>query len=525
MTEIEQALLKQVASLTQERDLLQAQVEQSREAYDQLMFKMKEMLRHRFGSKSERYIDPDNPQQSFDDLFDDDPQDEAQDLEEDSVNDVVDINAYRRRRKAKKAFSDHLPRKEIIVPVSDHDKTCTCGCQKKVIRHERHERLHYVPPVFEVHVELREVVACIRGCAGQMATAEKPKHILPKARFTESVLAHIIVSKIDDRQPFYHLEKQFEKRSGVTFSRQTMAKSAIDCAEELQPLFNLMKDHIIGYDIGALDATTFQVLNEPGRLPTTKSYAYCFRGGPPGKESILYEYNCESHKTFVRDWFEGFSGYLHCDADPFFKFLFESDSIQASFCSAHSRRKYEPIAKAASGNGIAKQAMRYYRKLYRIENRAKREEMSAEQRYALRQEHSAPLLKEIKQWLDQVYPTVLPKSPLGKALFYTIKNWDEFCTFLKDGRLEIDNNLTEQEIKPFVIARKNFMFSQSVAGAKALCLHFSLIRTAKKHDLDPYHYYTEILKRIPHCESVADYEALLPWNIELVKVGCVEKAA
>ncbi|MEE8058152.1 MAG: IS66 family transposase [Pseudomonadales bacterium] len=264
-----------------------------------------------------------------------------------------------------------------------------------------------------------------------------------------------------------------------------MARSVIECANPLQPLFNLMKDEVIDYGVGALDATTLQVLNEPGRLATTKSYAYCFRGGAPGKESILYEYNATKHKSFVNDWFAGFSGTLHCDGDPFFDLLFESEVVNPSFCNTHAQRKFEPIALASQGNGLAKQAMRFYKQLYRIERKAKDEQMTPEQRYALRQQVSKPLMTEFKQWLDEHYPTVLPKSPLGKAFAYTLKYWEGLCKFLNDGRLEADNNLTEQEIKPFVIARKNFMFCSLVSGANALCLHFSLIRTAKRHGLDP----------------------------------------
>lgn len=358
-----------------------------------------------------------------------------------------------------------------------------------------------------------------------MVTAPKPKHILPKAKFTESVLANIIVSKLDDRQPFYHLEKQFEKRAGFSLSRQTMARATIDCSLKLQPLVNLMKDPVIDYDIGALDATTLQVLNEPGRAAKTKSYVYCFRGGPPGKEAILYEYNAHKHKLFVNDWFAGFEGKLHCDADPFFELLFQQQETSPSYCNTHPRRKFEPIVNATTGNGLAKQAMKFYKRIYTIERLAKDEKMNPDERLVLRQLRTKPIMDEFKQWLDINYPTVLPKSPLGKAFNYCLKYWDGLCAFLEDGTLEADNNLTEQEIKPFVIARKNFMFCSSVEGANALCLHFSLIRTAKRHGLDPYRYYEAILKAIPHCESVDDYEALLPWNIQLAKVGSLELAA
>jgi transposase len=383
--------------------------------------------------------------------------------------------------------------------------------------------LNYQPPVYEVIVEMREVVACPKGCRGEMVTAPKPKHILPKTKFTKTVLAHIIVSKVDDRQPFYHMEKQFESRAGFDLSRQTMARASIECCRALQPLINLMKDEVINYDIGALDATTLQVLNEPERFATTKSYAYCMRGGPPGKEVIIFEYNATKHKHFVNDWFAGFHGTLHCDADPFFELLFTSEAVRASHCNTHSRRKFEPIALASKKKGLAAEAMVFYKRIYRIERKAKKQQMTAEQRYELRQKHTKPLMRVIKQWLDDL--TVLPKSPLSKAFQYCLNHWDGLCEFLNDGRLEADNNLTEQEIKPFVIGQKNFLFASSVEGANALCLHFSLIQTAKRHELDPYQYYVKVLEAIPYCETVEDYEALLPWNICLPKIGMVELAA
>ena len=518
MTLTEKPLKIQVEELTSERDVLLKKCEQSEQAYTFLMSQMKEMLRYRFGRKSERYIDLDNPQLSLIDTLPAENDASIDDSEEEDQTTKL-------RKRSKKTFAAHLPRIEVVIPVEEHDITCQCGCRKAVINHERHERLNYQPPVYEVIVELREVVACPKGCEKEVVTADKPKHILPKARFTESLLAHFIVSKLDDRQPYYHLEKQFKTRAGFDLSRQTMARASIECSEQLQPLINLMKDQVIDYDIAALDATTFQVLKEPGRLARTKSYAYCFRGGPPGKEVILYEYNAEKHKIFVNDWFAGFSGKVHCDADPFFDLLFESDDASPSFCNAHSRRKFEPIANASMGNGLAKEAMRIYKRLYKIERQAKNENMTPEQRYDLRQKKSKPIMDELKIWLGDNFPTVLPKSPLGKAFRYGIKYWDGLCKFLKDGRLEIDNNLTEQEIKPFVIARKNFMFACSVSGARSLCLHFGLIRTAKRHGLDPYHYYVNILKAIPYCETVEDYEALLPWNIDLAKVGTVKIAA
>ena len=133
-------------------------------------------------------------------------------------------------------------------------------------------------------------------------------------------------------------------------------------------------------------------------------------------------------------------------------------------------------------------------------------------------------MAEFKVWLDANHKTVLPQSPLGKAFAYSIRHWVGLTRFLKDCRLEFDNNLTEQQIKPAVMARKNFLFAHSVDGAKALCIHLSLIQTALAHDFDPYAYYLKIFKKIPYCQTVEDYEKLLAWNIELKKVRMVKTA-
>ncbi len=141
--------------------------------------------------------------------------------------------------------------------------------------------------------------------------------------------------------------------------------------------------------------------------------------------------------------------------------------------------------------------------------------MTPEQRYALRQRHAKPILEEFKEWLDNGVLAVPPKSSLGKAFNYAVSHWDGLCTYLGDGRLEIDNNLTEQQIKAFVIARKNFLFADTEAGARALCTHFSLLRTAKHHGHEPYRYFLHILREVPHCQRVEDFEALLPWRVSV----------
>lgn len=481
--------------------------EQYAQAYDQMHDQLKELIRNRFGKKSERYIDPENPQKS---LFGEDEKFSLADTMGNQIEDDTKVASHTRKKNSK--TEKDIPVRIEIIPVADADKQCSCGACKSVIRYETKTLIHHQQAVVEVVEQRREVVACAKGCDGEIVTAPAPLHVLPKVKATEEFLSFLVVSKLDDRQPLYHLEKQLHERYGIDCSRQTMARWVIDLMFPLQPLYNLMKDLVIDYDIASCDATTLQVLNEPGRLAETKSYVYCVRGGPPEKSVILYDYNNKLHKQFIKEWFEGFDGYLHVDGDNFFELVGEfADLVN---CNAHARRKFEPTAQGAKGTGLAKEAMRFFKELYKIEREAKNNKLSADQRYELRQKKSKPLMAKFKAWLDDMYPTVLPQSALGKAMNYCINLWSGLTRFLDDGRLEIDNNLTEQEIKPLVIARKNFLFCSSMGGAKALCMHLSFIRTAKLHGHDPYRYYVKLLKQIPHCQTVEDYEKLLPWNMK-----------
>ena len=499
-----------IQTLETELNTFQKRCEQYAQAYDQMQHQLKELLRNRFGKKSERFIDdPEHPQLGL--LGDNASLFAMAEAAGDTItDDQIQIPAHSR---TKKKSTKELPRRIEIIPLSEEDMKCSCGSCKTVIRYETKESLHHQPAVFEILEQRREVAVCPKGCDGAMITAPAPLHVLPKAKVTEEFLAFLVVSKLDDRQPLYHLEKQLNERHGVDCSRQTMARWVIDLMSPMQPIYNLFKDQVIDYDVASCDATTLQVLNEPDRPAETKSYVYCIRGGAPDKSVVLYDYNDKLHKLFVKEWFEGFNGYLHVDGDNFFELI--GEVVNLVNCNSHARRKFEPIATGAKGKGLAKEALRFYKELYKIEREAKLNKLTPDQCYNLRQRKSKPLMDNFKIWLEEMYPTVLPKSPLGNAINYCIKLWPGLARFLDDGRLEADNNLTEQEIKPLVMARKMFLFCFSVDGARALCMHFSFIRTAKLHGLDPYHYYVKLLKSLPHCRSVEDYEKLLPWNIKL----------
>ena len=324
----------------------------------------------------------------------------------------------------------------------------------------------------------------------------------------------MLLVKLSTGNRIYHLEKYWLERFGVKISRQTLAKWVIASSKKLMPLVNLIKEEITSYHLSTIDATSIQVLKEEGRKATTTSSMYCIRGGPPDKRGVLYEYNYKKHKSYVEEVYDEFKGVIQSDAQDIFVNLDKKDGINMSYCNAHARRKFEPIAKASSAKGIAYTSMMYFKKLYKIEAKAKKEKLSVKKRLKLRQEESKPIADEFHTFLKQSKEMVLPQSPLGNAIQYSLKYWEGLTRFLNDGELEIDNNDTEREIKVLVMARKNFLFAYSVEGAEALGIYFTLIQSARAHGIEPERYLTTIFKEIPLCKSIEDYEKLLPWNIK-----------
>jgi len=471
-----------------------------------------------FGKKSERFVDISGDQLA---LFETEP-DQETNTGTNTQDDTEEIAYTRHKPKKKKQDRSKLPHREVFIPVSEEDRVCTCGCQKTVIGHESKSLLHYVPATVHVEIQKREVVACKNGCAKSMVTAPVVPHILPKVQATESLLAYICISKVLDRQPLYHLEKKIEREHHWRIQRKTMARWMILLADKLQPLITIMKDAILDYDIAAIDATTLQVLSEVDRKAETKSQAYCIRGGPPGKEVTLYEYNAYKQRDYATDFFADYTGIISSDASPVFNGIDAQKSSVLSYCHAHARRKFETIEtmRKKKGNrkkrakpGLAFYVLKHvYQPLYAIESEMKDRQFSPDEVLKYRQEKAKPILEAHKKWLDAHFDLTPGQSPIRKAIAYSQNHWQGLIAYLDDGRVPIDNNATERDIKPFVMARKNFLFAATPAGADSLAVHFSLIITAKQHGLDPMAYYTAIFKRIPLCKSFDDFEKLLPWN-------------
>jgi transposase len=332
------------------------------------------------------------------------------------------------------------------------------------------------------------------------------------------LLAHIVVAKYQDALPL-HRQEHILKRIGLDLPRATLAAWMIKLGIWIQPLINLLQDVLLGYDVLQMDETTLQVLKEPAKLPQSNSYLWVRRGGPPDLPVLLFDYDPSRSQAVPLRLLEGYRGYVQVDGyDGYNAVGLQSDIVLVG-CMAHARRKFDEAVKAQGVDrdnpekiGKAMEGLRYLQALYRIERECKGS--SSEERYSVRQQKAKPLFETLRAWLDAALPTVAPQSITGKALTYLHNQWPKLIRYLDDGRLSIDNNRVENAIRPFVIGRRNWLFSDTVRGAQSSANLYSLIETAKANGLEPYAYLRHLFTELPKAETLEQIEALLPFHVK-----------
>ena len=426
----------------------------------------------------------------------------------------IAVTKVPKKKSGRKPLPKTLPRIRITHDISEHEKTCECGCQKACIREETSEQLDIIPAVVQVLVHARKVYAC-KACESGINTASLPKQPIAKSNASAGLLAHIAVSKYQDGLPLYRQEAQF-KRIHVHLPRNTMANWMIQCGNLLQPVYNLLNDYLLSSGYIHMDETRVQILKEPDKTPESLSYMWVRRTGGHYRPIILFDYDPRRTTCAAESLLPDYMGYLQTDDYAGYHKIGLRDGVVNLGCMAHARRKFVEAQKAAPSQkskvSKADMAVQMIKKLYAIEAEIK--DKSPEERYRIRQEKSKPHLQKIREWLDKSLANTLPKGKAGTAIAYLNKNWEKLTVYINDGQLSIDNNPVENAIRPFAIGRKNWLFSNSQAGAKSSALLYSLIETAKASGLEPYVYLRELFTQLPACECLEDFEALLPWNIK-----------
>ena len=257
-----------------------------------------------------------------------------------------------------------------------------------------------------------------------------------------------------------------------------------------------------------------QVMGEEDRKDTQKSYMWLARGGPPEKTVVLYEYRKTCNAHHVRDFLEGYKGYLQTDGyEGYDAAVRESPGIIHVGCFAHARRKFFEASKSTKTPQSAEEGIKHIRKLYELETALRKENLSETAFVCERKKQAEPILAAFRAWLNKRANEVLPSALLGKAVLYTLKQWDKLVAYLECPYLTPDNNASENAIRPFVLGRKNWLFNKSPKGAESSCGMYSLIETAKQNGTEPLKYLRELFEKAPIANSPEDWENLLPWNI------------
>lgn len=405
---------------------------------------------------------------------------------------------------------------DVVHDLPEDQKQCQCGNTLECIGEEVGvEQLAIIPAKHYVIRHIKKKYAC--GCGQCIKRAQMPLQPIHKSQASPILLAYLMVSKFIDGLPLYRLEK-IAARDGLEVSRKNMARWLIKSAHWFERLFDRFERQLSSYDIAYADETWTQVLKEPGRDPTSKSWLWIRRGGPPDKPVVMVDYDSSRGSAVANQLFADYhNGYLVADAYAGYKQVIKDNNLIFVACHDHARRKfseaYESLTKAEKQfeQGIAKQAIKRYKALYRIERNIKGK--SAEQIKAARQKLSLPLLHEFKQWLELIKRTAVMTEKTQTAANYFLNQFDALCVYCTDGRLPIANIKTEHVAKTIAVARKNYLFAITQSGANTSAMIYSMIITAQANGLEPLQYLTCLLMRLPQIKANESIDHLLPWNL------------
>lgn len=441
----------------------------------------------------------------------------------DESSEIKQLRAERKSRQ--RAFAQELPRKRIELCLSEEEKR---GAVKTFFAKVK-EELEYIPAQLNV-LEYWQEKAVFANETGDehIVTAPCPTHPLGKCAASLSLIAQVIIGKYADGLPLHRQESIF-KRLGHEIRRSTMAKWVIDLESKLQPLLERYRAVQNSAAYLQADETRIQVLKEKGKTAQSNKWMWITRGGPPGQHSVLFEYDPTRGGQVITDLLDGFAGVLQADGYSGYAPVCAEKTLTRIGCWDHARRKFVEASRGARDKKppkgkipLADEAIARIRVLYRLEQEF--EQASDAERLHGRQEKSLPLLEDFKIWLNQHQNKVMKGGLLHKAIQYCLNQWEYLVGYCQRGDLRISNALAENAIRPFAVGRKNWLFADTTHGAKASAAWYSLIETAKLHQLNPQAYIEHLLENIAVADTPEKLDQLLAWNVKLDQPAQVRTA-
>jgi transposase len=524
-----------------ERDIQRQEHEQKyaklSQDYDELQLAYNKLLQQRFGRRSERYLD--NPDQLRIDFGDaDEAADAALGLTTavEELEQTVPAHTRRRPRKQRdESLPAHLPRYEVIAEVDDDLQNCPTHGPRTLLPEamwDTTETLEFERPRMKVRVTKYPKYACDDQPQCGIASPARPAGLVEGDKYDSSIAAEIITGKYSYHLPLYRLQDYFAG-SGWTPSRGTQCNILRQAHFVIEPLLEYFKtqverDSIVGCDdtgVTLLYSKTLPELDldDPRQRRMHEVFSKAIRDDKPSISANMWAYRgvtvplnvfdftVSRHRDGPEWFFADYAGTLLGDCWSGFEAIATASNgaIVRAACNAHARRK---VFESSAYPNDAALILGWYQQLYDVEDRG--QDLSADDRLALRTQEAKPIWEELAAWLDQAQlrtsQVILPKSDFGKALAYLRNHFVELQRYLCDGHLPIDNNLTEQLMKQVAVGRKNWLFAGSVSGGERTAGFFTLASSALRNDLDVWAYVKDVLDQL--LSGLTDYESLLPWK-------------
>lgn len=438
----------------------------------------------------------------------------------------ITIKEYTRKKGGKRKLPDFLPIEEHVYELSESEKDCKyCGKTHPVIGEERTEELDIIPMQIKKVVHIAKKYgpcSCddfLHSGDKEIIKAEKPKRIIPYSFVSPGLLAYVIDMKYNYALPFYRLSKKFDAIE-TAISRATLCNWSMLAAEKCEALYLAMLEYIRESKVIQMDETTVQVLREEERAAETKSFMWVMRGGDIKRKLTLFHYSPTRNSTVPVKLLKGFKGFLQTDGYEGYSKAVTEYALTHVGCLAHIRRKFFDALKSDKKSKTASHALKLIARIYHIEKKLRDENLLPDEFVKKRKDEVVPILSEFKKWLDEKQLYLTPKTDPGKAVNYALGQWDNFTNYINSDELTPDNNIIENAIRPFVIGRKNWLFSNTPRGAKSSAVLYSLVESAKDNDLNVYNYLRYIFTKLPYAESPDEIRKLLPCNLtaEIIKI-------
>jgi len=433
------------------------------------------------------------------------------------------VPEHKRRKAGRRPLPDHLPVREILHDLSEDQKICPHDPTHRLseIGRESSDQLNFIPARCEIIRYVRPKYACAT-CKEGVRIAPMPKLPIPKSIATPSLLAQVATSKYVDGLPLYRQEKIF-RRLGIDLSRATLAHWMVRMGDLIEPLSMRIEQEIRRGDFVQCDETPFQVLKEPGKRAQSQSYLWALLGGDSEHPLIFYEYDPSRSGEVPKRLLRGFQGFLQTDGYEGYTAIGKEPGIIHVGCWAHARRKFDEAlrgqprakkkgAKQSGKASKARQALSMIQELYAIERSV--QDHTLDERAIARQQRSRLVIDRLRSWLDASRDSVPPQTLTGKAMHYLDRQWPKLIRVFEDSRIPLDTNRVENVIRPFVIGRKNWLFADTTAGARASARLYGLIETAKANGIEPWAYLNRVFEVLPAATTQDEIEALLPRNID-----------